>query len=288
MATDGITQARNMYKLKRAKSILAHQEKFSDIINESMDKMKEAFDDYAGTIAKDVGMHRDLALEMLLNHFSHNLQRSLDRFVDKSMDEAWNKFDRNGDGNLQKTEMRELVKMLFQMIGESLPAMVEASIAPAAEDWKHSMGLTTSSAPLQVGKDRSGWTVTADPMQVAAGKLSLLLTQLLQGLEMNAGEISDELFLMVDINKDGAVTRGEFVHSFAEAFSSIVDFGQITRHLLQERAKWQAAQPALARRGTTMLGVGDEGPSLGSFVACVGSLALLATVGYQLASRRKR
>lgn len=236
-------------KLRRQQSMAAHRVHFDTIIKDSIEDIRGAFDGVVGNAVKDA-TGRDLALEMLMTRFASDLQRSVDRMSHESVDVLWANFDNNKDGSLQRTEMRGVVKSLFAELSKDLPQMIRSAMAPAAEnlnEWIQS-DLT---GPMGMGHNTGGMTIALNAnvqarVQTAAGKLSQLLSVLMNGLQQESEGISDEIFETIDSDKNAAVSKREFSRGFAEAFGTVVDFNKITREVLRQRPALQRSPSMLA------------------------------------------
>jgi len=218
-----------------------HRDHFDNIIKGSMEELKFAFEGVVGEIVKDASGGRDLALEMVMTAFAGDLQRSVDRFTHDNMQNTWSQFDRNQDGALQKSEMRNVVSSLLTEISNNLPQMVQKATEPAAhnlEQWisSDSVGALGFNAHTNSGSVKALHTSVQDRVAKAATKLGQLLSILMTGLLKDSDAISDELFDTIDEDKDGQVTKREYSDGFAEAFGAVVDFGKITRLVLHQRS----------------------------------------------------
>jgi len=216
-----------------------HRDHFDTIIEGSMAELKSSFEGVVGEIVKDVGSGRDLALEMVMTTFASDLQRSVDRFSHETMQSTWSQFDKNNDGALQKSEMRDVVSSLLNDIHNNLSQMVLSAMEPAAQNLEQWISSDTVGA-LGFHQNNSGSTIALHScvkarITNAATKLSSLLSILMQGLLKDSAAISDELFDTIDVDKDGKVTKREYSDGFAEAFGAVVDFNKITRLVLQQR-----------------------------------------------------
>lgn len=224
-----------------------HRDHFDTIIKGSMEDLKFAFEGVVGEIVKDASCGRDLALEMVMTSFASDLQRSVDRFSHDNMQSTWSQFDKNQDGSLQKSEMRNVVSSLLTEIHKNLPQMVQSATEPAAENLEHwiasdsvgalGFGHATGSAQAMVLHANVQARITK-----AATKFSQLLSILILGLEKDSAAISDELFDTIDVDKDGKVSKREYSEGFAEAFGTVVDFSKITRLVLQQRPSFKQKQ----------------------------------------------
>lgn len=260
-----------------------HQVHFDAILRESMAAVTGAFDDVASTV-KDIKGGKSLAMEMLLTHFAHDLQRRIDRSVHKSIDEMWQKFDTSGDGALQKTEMRELVRSVFTDIKGNLAALVKCAMQPATEDllgWIDSDATGPFAQASRVGGAHLALELSVQKsIEDASSKLYTLLNKLVDGLLGSTGPVSDEIFDEVDVDKDGKVSKAEFTEGFGEALGSVLDFSRIVKLFIRDR---QNSQQILSRSSTSTFG----GSPLIGMLFGFGMAAVFAGLGYMVFARKR-
>jgi Ca2+-binding EF-hand superfamily protein len=250
-----------------------------------MQDIKEALESATGSVLRDIGDSRDLALEMLLTRFASDLQRSIDRFAHQYIDATWEKFDADKDGSLQPKEMRSVVSCLLADINKNLEQMVRNAMEPATENL-HDWIASNHVGPIGMGRNPGGMTIALDAnvhkrTEAAAKKLANLLKVLVDGLIRNSDVISDEIFDEVDANKDGKVSKTEFADGFAASIGSVIDFGKITRIILQNRLVRTESAP----RPTPVSAPGDDGATVG-MTYCV--LAIAAACAGVLFLKRAR
>lgn len=219
-----------------------HRDHFETIIKGSMEELKFAFEGVVGQIVKDAGGGRDLALEMVMTSFASDLQRSVDRFSHDNMQSTWAQFDKNHDGSLQKSEMRNVFSSLLKEIEQNLPKLVQSAMEPAAEHLEHWISSDSVGALGFDHHQSAGSAVLLHAnvqarIENAATKLGQLLSILMQGLIKDSDAISDELLDTIDENKDGKVDKREYSKGFAEAFGAVIDFSKITKLVLQQRKR---------------------------------------------------
>jgi len=238
-----------------------HRKNFDTIIDGVVGDFANVFSDVASQAAKDISGGRDLALEMLLTKFAHDLQRSVDRFSHECVKETWLNFDTNKDGYLQRDEMVKVVETIFKDIQDNIPGMVKHAMEPAADNlqqWIDSeavgpMGMSHRSGGMQVAIHAN----VEARVRTASDKLSKLMADLMKALVENATEISGEMFETIDRDKNGKIDRKEFDKGFAEAFGTVCDFSKLTRAFLRQKPALLRSQSMAPQSDTTIvLGAG--------------------------------
>eukprot|EP00930_Biecheleria_cincta_P039681 TRINITY_DN27257_c0_g1_i3.p1 TRINITY_DN27257_c0_g1~~TRINITY_DN27257_c0_g1_i3.p1 ORF type:complete len:282 (+),score=64.76 TRINITY_DN27257_c0_g1_i3:90-935(+) len=225
--------------LRRQQSLQNHRAHFDTIIRGSLPNIRSLLEEAGGPLLKDLGKRRDLGLEMLMTNFAHGMQRKVDRFVHTSVESAWSEIDTDGDGTLDKSEMKKLVDSLFGSLHASMPALVRESVQPAMDDlheWLHSDAF----GPTGFGHNSGGVHKWMESQRMAAiekqcNALSGTFALLIDALRISSQQISDELFSMLDANKDNRVSKEEFSEGFAEGMGQVLDFSRMVRMILKEK-----------------------------------------------------
>lgn len=272
--------------IRRQQSVLQHRENLTSIVKRSLDSIKEELYLVLGSTIADLGDHRDLALEMLVSSFTHDMQRRTDRFVHQNISTIWVEIDTDKNGTLDVTEMRALVKKILFQLKESLPTLVQSAMQPAMENL-HAWIESDATGPFSMRHGSGGLRIAQDAnvqgrVAAANDKMTNLFGLLFEVLVQNSDELAAEVFDEVDEDKDGKVTQAEFTEGFGEAMGQILDFSKIVSELLSSRSQRNAyGQPSLARSDSAL-----GAPGCGGLVFGLGMVVVMAGMGYQVLAKR--
>lgn len=268
-------------QLLRTKSVLRHRDNLSLIVSRSLDSFKDELYMICGSTIADLGDHRDLALEMLMTNFTHDIQRRTDRLCHQNISEFHFR-----NGTLDLPEMHTLVRKILTQIKDSLPVLVQSAMQPAI-DSMHGWIESEATGPMGMKHGMGGMKLIQDAniqgrVSNANGKMTALLGELMEALVLHSDELAAEVFDEVDADKDGKVTQQEFVEGFGEAMGQVLDFSRIVSELLRDRARRGGySQPSLMRSTSTA-----DDPGCGTLLFGVGMTVLMAGMGYQVFSKR--
>jgi len=228
-------------------------------VKANMEGIRVSLQDVAGEALKDVRLNRDLALEMFMTNFAHAMQRRVDRFVHTSVEKTWTELDRNRNGSLSKSELRTVVSNILRNLQICLPGLVEEAMQPAFEDlheWIHSDAMGPMGYHRSGGSDIALEQTTQARIQSASKKVNDMFPLLIKGLIDNAEQIADELFGVLDRNKDGKISKVEFAEGFSEAMGPVLDFARIVKLMQRERSGQKLAGDGVGDGMTLLWGLG--------------------------------
>lgn len=252
---DALSLMERQGRLRRQQSMVKHQEHFDVIVKGSMQHIRDLLEQAAGSTIKDLGEGRDMAMEMLMISFAHELQRRMDRFVHLSIDAGWSKYATAAQESLDTAGLRKLVKDLFESLAQGMPDLVSNSTQPALESLEGWV-MHDSTGPMGVPGTGALHAARELKMQAdineAKSKLSNLFVLIMQGLSNSSDSIADEIFSEIDVNRDGLTTKEEFLHGFGEAMGSVLDFSRIVKRIFANRSQLPAggSKADLSRRGS--------------------------------------
>jgi len=126
------------------------------------------------------------------------------------LERIWTVFDVDRDGRLSKSENRRLVEEYVTVLREFLPQMVKDNVAALVKLYIPSNEMARK-------------TMTDQIVAISQRDVNYAVDEFVAKVKSNLGDLSDEIWEQMDVNKDGIVTKEEFLENFL-TLASFPDF----------------------------------------------------------------
>jgi len=137
----------------------------------------------------------------------------------KLYEKIWDKYDENGDGELSKEECAKMTKESLLMQKKKLP-LVMAGILDESIKITKELIQEMGGGDEDISQIESMFKEVKSTINIESGKI-------MDGFLADSENMAAQLWTLMDVNKDGRVSKQEFLDNYTSAFQQMFNMNQL-------------------------------------------------------------